>query len=119
VTRRLLTLFAVVGAPLAWIGQLAFGYSFEEAACSPGDGYAVWGVGVRTMHAVVGSLALAVAVASLLAALAVRTNAAAGGLESDDRGFLSTFGVVGAALFALTIVLTGVGSTILATCHRG
>jgi hypothetical protein len=116
---RLFALFAVLGAPLAWVAQLVLGYSFEEAACSPGDGNDVWGIGVRTLHAAIGVGALAVAVAALLAAVALRVDGRAEALEAPDRGFLGSFGVVGGLLFVLTIVLTGVGSTVLATCHGG
>jgi hypothetical protein len=116
---RLLALFAVIGAPLAWVAQLVLGYSFEEAACAPGDGSDVWGIGVRTLHIAVGTGALIVAAAALAAAAALRADGRAAALEKADRGFLGSFGVAGALLFVFTIVLTGVGSTVLATCHGG
>jgi hypothetical protein len=119
VAARVFTLFAVVGAPLAWVAQLVLGYSFEEAACAPGDGKAVWGLGVRGVHIAVGAGAFAIAVGALVAALLVRENGVAGELEAPERRFLGSFGVVGAFLFAFTIVLTAVGSTVLATCHGG
>jgi len=116
---RLFALFAVVGAPLAWVAQLVLGYSFEEAACSPNDGADVWGIGVRTLHIAVGAGALVVAAAALAAAIVLRVNGHAAALERPDRGFLGSFGVIGGLLFAFTIVLTGVGSTVLSTCHGG
>jgi hypothetical protein len=108
---RLVTAFAVLGAPLAWMTQLVLTYSFEEAACAPGDGADVWGVGVRTLHIVVGAAALCLAAAALVAALRLR--------PSEDRAFLGAFAIVGGSLFVLTIVLTGIGTTVLATCHGG
>jgi hypothetical protein len=116
---RLFALFAVVGAPLAWLGQLVLGYSFEDAACAPGDGAAVWGIGVRTLHIAVGAGALAVAAAALFAAVNLRLNGRAAALDPPDRSFLGSFGIVGGLLFVFTIVLTGIGSTVLATCHGG
>jgi len=116
---RLFALFAVAGAPLAWAGQLVLGYVLEEAACSPGDGEEVWGLGVHAWHVIVGAAALGVAVAALAAAAALRAGETAGDLDPPDRGFLASWGVVAAALFAFTIVLTGVGSTVLGTCQRG
>jgi hypothetical protein len=113
---RLLLGVAVLAAPLAWVAQLVLAYSFEESACAPGDGDDVWGIGVHALHIALGAAALAVAVAGLGAALALGRARA---LETDDRGFLASFALVGAVLFAFTIVLTGVGTTVLGTCHRG
>jgi len=116
---RLFVLFAVAGAPLAWIGQLLLGYVLEESACSAGDGEEVWGLGVHAWHVIVGTAALAVAVTALAAAAALRAGATAGDLDPPDRGFLASWGLVAAALFAFTIVLTGVGSTVLDSCRGG
>lgn len=115
----LLPAFAVFGAPLAWVAQLVLAYSFEEAACAPGDGHDVWGVGVRTLHVAVGAAAFAVAVASLVGALAVRSRRGREALPAADAGFVAGFAVAGALLFVFAIVLTGVGSTVLATCRQG
>ena len=114
--RRALVTVAVVAAPLAWVAQLVLAYSFEEAACSPGDGSDVWGIGVRTLHVAVAAGAFAVAAGGIAAALALTRD---GELEAGERSFLVQFALVGALVFVFTIVLTGVGSTVLATCHGG
>jgi len=114
----LLTLVAVLGGPLAWIGQLVFAYSFEEAACAPGDGSGVWGLGAHPLHVVVGAVALTIALLSLAAALLLRNQLGGNARGRGDRTFLTSFGVLGASVFTLTIVLTGIGSTVLSTCHR-
>ena len=114
---RLLAAVATLGAPLAWVAQLVFAYAFEDAGCAPGDGTAVWGAGVRTLHASIGVVALAIAIGSLLAAVALRNGDAEGGLGQHDRHFLRSFAILGSLLFTLTIALTAIGSTVLATCH--
>lgn len=115
---RMLAAVATLGAPLAWVAQLVFAYAFEDAGCASGDGPAVWGAGVRTLHASIGVVALAVAIGSSLAALALRNGGdAEDGLGAPDRRFLRSFAVLGSLLFTLTIALTAIGSTALATCH--
>ena len=114
---RLLAAAATLGAPLAWVAQLVLAYAFEDAGCAPGDGTAVWGAGVRTLHASIGRRALAVAIGSLLAAVALREGDAGGGLGRTTVGFLRSFAILGSLLFTLTIALTAIGSTVLATCH--
>jgi cytochrome b561 len=117
--RRLGVAGAVLGAPLAWIAQLAVGYSFEETACSPGDGTEVWSVSVRTMHIAVGSVALALALAALLSAVALKRRPPEPAARAEDTSFLAVFGVASGLLFSFTIVLTAVGSAALAVCHAG
>ena len=113
--RRLVVAVAVLAAPLAWVTQLVFAYAFEDAACAPRDGTAVWGVGVTSLHVVVGVVAFVVAASGVAAALRLRADSRRRG----DEGFLASFGLAGALVFAFTIVLTLVGSTVLATCHAG
>lgn len=116
---RWLLALAVLGAPLAWIAQLVLGYAFEQTACSPGDGHAVWGIDVRALHVVVGAGALGLAAAALVAALGIEASDRSFSLDLVDRRFLVSFAVVGSLVFAFAIVLTGVGSTVLTTCHSG
>jgi hypothetical protein len=116
---RVFVLFAVVGAPLAWMGQLTVGYAFEDVGCAPPDGLAVWNVGVGSLHVVVGVVALVVALASLACAVVLRLDAEGVGLAGFDRTFLGTFGVLFGYLFGLTIVLTAIGSIVLGTCRPG
>ena len=119
ISARLFALFAVIGAPLAWVGQLVFGYTFEDVGCSPADGAAVWSIGVGSLHIALGSVALVVSCIALACAVVLRLNGESVGLAKGDRTFLGTFGILSSFLFGLTIVLTGIGSTYLGTCHAG
>lgn len=119
VSARLFTLFAVVGAPLAWVGQLVLGYTVEDAGCAPGDGEAVWTIGVGSLHTALGAVALVVAVLALVCAVVLRLDGESVGLAERDRAFLGTFGVLSGFLFGVTIVLTGIGATYLGTCQAG
>jgi ABC-type Fe3+ transport system permease subunit len=114
-----LVAFAVLGAPLAWVAQLVLSYSFEEAGCAPGDGREVWGIGVRSLHIAVGAAAFAVAAGAVLAALAMRRSGADDTAVPGEGGFLAACALAAGVVFALTIVLTGVGASVLGTCRQG
>jgi hypothetical protein len=111
----------LLGAPAAWTLQHVFGYGVTEAGCDPGSRH--WGVPIDTWTAiatsVAGSLALLALVSSLLTFLAVRTS----DLDADPPAgriyFVSICGMVIAPLFLFIILLSGIGSLLLANCHQG
>ncbi len=117
-TRRSFLLWlGVLGAPLAWVGQLVFGYGLDEARC--GAGSSGWGVGGTASQAIVFGAALALgAAATLASALSWRRLAHVPG---DDRGrvtFLVTLALLASVLFDILIVLTGVYVLALEACRQ-
>ena len=115
--RSLLLWLGVLGAPLAWVGQLVFGYGLDEARC--GAGSSGWGIGGTTSQAVVFGAALAIgAAATLASAVSWRQLAVVPG---DDRGrvaFLVTLALLASVLFDILIVLTGVYVLALEACRQ-
>jgi hypothetical protein len=110
--------FGLLGAPLAWAGQLVVGYGVEEADCSAGG--MRWGIESGTWEVallVAASLvALLGGVASLLVLVRVRRRG------RDPRGrveFMAAGGVLVSAVFLALIVLGGAASVYLEPCMRG
>ncbi|HXV05815.1 MAG TPA: c-type cytochrome [Solirubrobacterales bacterium] len=111
--------FAVLGAPAAWVVQLFLGYWLSEAQCSPTGGE--WGISLDAWGIAAAAVCEAVAVASVLTALALfrRTR------DAEDEGpppggrthFLSVVGLTVAPLFVVLIAMTAVG-TVALSCSQ-
>jgi hypothetical protein len=114
VTSRRASLLLWLGValpPLAWTLQLVAGYWVEEAACgSPGLDGTVW---QAVTFVVAGALGAAGLAAAAVTFRAVRAGA------GDARGrvaFLAVTSLSAALVFALGIVMTGVGVLSLDPC---
>jgi hypothetical protein len=90
--------FGVLGAPLAWAGQLTFGSQVEELAC--GRGLSVMADREAVLVAI-GGAALAVAVLASVAAF--RSVAASDG--DDVQPFLARSGVFLSLVFGVLIAM--------------
>jgi len=107
----LLLWLGVAVPPLAWTFQLVAGYWVEEAACgSPGLDGTVWQAVTFVVAGALGAAGLAAAAVSFRA---VRAGA------GDARGrvaFLAVTSLSAACVFALGIVMTGIGVLSLDPC---
>jgi hypothetical protein len=117
---QLLTGFALLGPPIAWVLQFVLGYGVTEAACGPAGSelkppFHAWEVVTTAAAAVV---AVTGAVAAVKAYRAVRD------AEDDDpppRGlvlFLSLVAMVSTPLFLAIILMSGIGALVLHECHQ-
>jgi hypothetical protein len=111
----------ILGAPVMWGCQHAFGIGVSDASCSVGSrGVRVpidtW-TGIATV--VAGTLALAALAAAVLTFRAMR------GVEEDGPPpegriyFLSICGMVVSPLFLLIILMSGIATQILPSCQQG
>jgi len=117
---ELLQWFGLLGAALAWTGQLVVGFGVTDAACSAGG--ADWGLDV---HAWEIALTAAGASAALLAAgAAVIVFIETRGLEEDGpppgarRQFFAVAALVANTVFLSAILLTGVGALTHSPCTQ-
>jgi hypothetical protein len=118
--REVFQWFGLLGAPLAWTGQLLLGFGFVEGSCnSSGD---LWGIAPSTWEIAVTAAAVAVALAAEGAALAVWRETSR--IEGDGppvgrvRFFAAGSLVVG-VVFLGVILMSGLGATHLAGCRQG
>jgi hypothetical protein len=110
--------FGLLGAPLAWAGQLVVGYGVEEADCSAGSmrwgiESGTWELALTIATALVGALACAAAVLMLVR---VRRR------EPDLQGrveFMAAGGILVSAVFLVLIVLGGAAAVYLEPCTPG
>jgi hypothetical protein len=109
--------FAVLGAPVAWAVQHVTGFGLTEAAC--GDG--AHGIALDTWTIVVTASAATVAVLAEAAAIAAfRATRDAGHEPPGSRiHFLSIIAMTIAPLFLLMMLMSGIGSVVLANCRQG
>jgi hypothetical protein len=119
VPRQLLLWFGVFGAPFAWAAQHVAGFGLTEASC--GLAGQRTGVSLDAWTIVVTALGVAVAVLAAVAAIAVfRATRGAGEEPPGSRiHFLSIIGMTISPLFALIILMSGLGSVFLANCVQG
>ncbi len=123
-TRRsveLLMWAGILGAPAMWACQHAFGIGVSDASCSVGSRGV--SVPIDTWTAIATALAGALAVAALAAS--VLTFRATRGADSDSAPpegriyFLSICGMVISPLFLVIILMSGIATEILPSCHQG
>jgi hypothetical protein len=114
--------FGLLGAPFAWTLQHVTGYGLTEAACSEA-GFSfdrdAWTVAVTATAAVVALLAGLCAVTAFRRTRGVR--GVGGSEEPPPKGrihFLAVVGMVISPLFLAIIVMSGIGSVVLANCTQ-
>ena len=118
-TREALLWLGLVGAALAWTGQLVLGYAVEEIACSRGTrGSDLWGLGVTPVVAILSGVALALALASVGAAM-FRWRSGPRHDPNGRIGFMAFGGFLASTLFLFLIAMTTVGILILEPCTSG
>jgi hypothetical protein len=117
---ELLQWFGLLGAALAWTGQLVIGFGVGLAACSAGS--TRWGIDV---HAWELGLTIAGGLVALLAeAAAVTLYLETRGTDEYDpppwgrRHFFVVAAMVGNALFFVAILLNGVGTLSHPPCSQ-
>ena len=110
--------FGLLGAPLAWATQHVTGYGLSEAACSPAGRRA--GVALGPLTIAVTTIAATIAVLAGCSAIAVfRATRDVGDDPPGSRiHFLSIIGMTIAPLFVAIILMSGLGSVVLASCHQ-
>jgi hypothetical protein len=107
--------YALLGAPLAWSGQLVLGYFYTLSLCGPG------GPESGGLHVPVGAFSAVVALVAAggwLAALSLR-RATTQGLD-DPLGrirFIADIGLVIGAIFFAVILYTAAGELALEGCR--
>jgi hypothetical protein len=116
---RALLWFGVLGAPFAWAVQHVAGFGLTEAAC--GLAGKRTGLALDPWTIAVTALGETVAVLAAIAAIAVfRSTRDAGEEPPGSRiHFLSIIGMTISPLFALIILMGGLGSVFLANCVQG
>ncbi|HEY7622315.1 MAG TPA: hypothetical protein VH834_21270 [Solirubrobacteraceae bacterium] len=116
---RVLLWFGLLGAPFAWAVQHVAGYGLTEAAC--GLAGKRTGVALDLWTIVVTALGETVAVLAAVAAVAVfRATRDVGEEPPGSRiHFLSIIGMTISPLFALIILMSGLGSVFLTNCVQG
>jgi hypothetical protein len=116
---RVLLWFGVLGAPMAWAVQHVAGFGLTEAAC--GLAGRRTGVALDPWTIVVTALGETVALLAAVAAVAVfRATRDAGDDPPGSRiHFLSIVGMTISPLFALIILMSGLGSVFLTNCVQG
>jgi hypothetical protein len=114
---RLLLLYALLGAPAAWVGLHVVGWGLSEAACNEW-GRARLDIAVPTweiaLTASAGAIAAGAVAAAIVAWRSTRTDD-----ESPPAGrihFVATLALVLAPLFLMLVLLAGLGATVLPTC---
>jgi hypothetical protein len=117
---ELLQWFGLLGAALAWTGQLVVGFGVTDAACSAGG--ADWGLDVHAWEIALTAAGVAAAVLAGAAALAVFLETR--GVEEEGpppaarRHFFAAAALVGNTVFLGAIVLTGVGALTHSPCAQ-
>ena len=112
--------FGLLGAALAWTGQLVVGYGVTQAACSAGG--ADWGLDVHAWE--IGLTAAGAAAAVLAAGAALVVFLETRDVGEDDpppagrRHFFATAALVGNVLFLVAIILSGAGALAHSTCTQ-
>ena len=116
IPNRVLLWFGVLGAPFAWAAQHVAGYGLTEAAC--GLAGKRTGVALDPWTIVVMVLGETVAVLAAVAAVAVFLATRDAGEEPPPSRihFLSVIGMTISPLFALIILMSGLGSLFLTNC---
>lgn len=111
--------FGVLGAPFAWAAQHVAGYALTAAAC--GDAGRRWNVHLDTWTIVVTAVAATVTLLAGAAAVSVfRVTRDAGDEPPGGRiHFLAIVGMTITPLFLAIIVMSGLGSILLANCVQG
>ena len=115
----LLLWFALFGPPLAWTFQHVTGYALTEAACS-GPGRRP-GFGVDAWLIVVAAAGASIAVLGVIAGIVMfrRTRDAPEEPPPSRVHFLSVVAMTIGPLFLAIILMSGLGSILLAACRQG
>jgi hypothetical protein len=116
---ELLQWFGVLGAPLAWAGQLVVGFYVADLHCSPGQ--RVFAVDNAAWQAAAMGIALAIALAAEAAAVTVFRQTRGVELDGDPpwsrRRFFVWASVLGNVLFVVAILLSGVAAIHHSDCQ--
>lgn len=109
----------LLGAPLAWTGQLIFGFGVEEADCNAAGRH--WALGTTWWEVGLTVAAGAVALAGIVAAARVWRSTRRGDLleAAGLVPFLAAGGVLVSFVFGALILLGGVAAIVLEPCSRG
>jgi hypothetical protein len=113
-----LLLYGLLAAPLAWAAQLVIGYGVGEADCSAAG--MRWGLDSTTWELVLVVVTGIVALSGLVVAAGFELELRRG-QAADERGrlaFMAAGGVFVSAVFIALIVLGGVGSLYVESCHQ-
>jgi hypothetical protein len=114
--RELLSWFAVLGPPFTWAAQHVAGYALTEVACDPGG----WDIPLDALTAAITAVAAVVVVLAGAAAITIfRITRDASEPPGSRVHFLSIMGMALFPLFLFIIVMSGVGSIVLADCEQG
>ena len=117
----MMTAVAIFGAPLAWAAQHVIGFGVTQAGCSRAA--TRFGVPIDTLVIVVTAVGVAVAVVACVCAVLVfraTREAGAKGPPPDGRmHFLAIAAMVVSPLLLAIMLMSGVGTLILAGCHQG
>lgn len=116
---RLVLLFAIAGAPLAWAAQEWVGWLFAAAPCEPWSLLRGAAAHDTWILALVHLLALATAVLALLAAIGAwrrnRTGASQATIPVDQ--FLASAGIVISAVGIVALLWASLGTWFLPACE--
>jgi hypothetical protein len=111
---NLLLFHGLLGAPLAWAGQLVVGYGIGEAGCSPAG--LRWGIDSEASELALTAAAGAIGLTGLATAFWLlaeqRRQGASGRVE-----FMAAGGVLVSIVFVALILLGGIASLYIGHCH--
>jgi len=117
-------LVALAAGPTLWIAQLILDYALASQACFPGDAPMLsspppgW-PHERSVLAAVNIVCLALCLAGLAGARALRTRIRRGDREGEARdGFLARCALIGNAVFAVAVAFDTIVVLGLPTCWR-
>jgi len=117
VLTNLLLFYALLAAPLAWTGQLVFGYGIGEARCSPGGSR--WGIDSQASELALTAAAGGIALSGLLTAgWLLRELQRTGGDARGRMRFMASGGILVSTIFIALILLGGIASLYVSHCHQ-
>ncbi|MGN6500474.1 MAG: hypothetical protein ACTHKM_10040 [Tsuneonella sp.] len=96
--------FAVVGAPLAWLGEISTAYAFASTPCFRAGQRMTREMGVQPWPLAISAAFLLVALAALAMGVALFRRTHADAAHSRTR-FLAMWGIAFATIFAALIVV--------------
>ena len=115
---ELLQWFGLLGAALAWAGQLVVGYGVTVARCNParlGLALDTWEI---VLTAIGGAIVLAAEAAAIAVFLETREAGHDGPPPAGRRHFFASAAVVGNVLFLAMILFSGLGAISNSGCGQ-
>lgn len=118
---ELLMWAGILLAPAAWTVQHVLSYGVSEAHCDPAGRQ--WGVPYDVWVVSTAAVAIALAAGGLVASVAAYRAVRDADVDDDPPPgrvwLMSVCGLVISPLFIAMILLSGIGSLLLAHCHQG